>query len=199
MDEQTHPIPAERVHTFRADGTLQMGGRPWTIMHTPGHTSTQTCFHDPQNRLLLAGDMLLATTPTPVVESPPEGTADRVPALPLFLDSLDKLEALDIEMVLPGHGRPFGDHAAVIRRQRKRIHKRKQECLDWIRAGFKTPVELVDKMYAHHPAGLRLTGMWMLVGYLDLLEIEGAVSRREIDGVWHYDAPADRTSDKEST
>ena len=186
LSEQSHPIPASRIHAFSLDGRLQMGGRAWEVLHTPGHASMQTCFYDPLNRLLLSADMLLATTPTPVVESPHDGSWNRVPALPQFLQSLEKIEALDIDMVYPGHGRSFSDHRAVIDRQRNRIYSRKEECLDWIRAGCHVPIHLLDKMYAHQPAAFRLTGLWMLVGYLDLLEREGSVRCETVDGVWHY-------------
>jgi glyoxylase-like metal-dependent hydrolase (beta-lactamase superfamily II) len=186
LSEQSHPIPASRVHPFQLDGKLQMGGRTWDVLYTPGHASTQTCFYEPQERLLLSADMLLATTPTPVVESPPDGSFNRVPALPQFLESLDKIYSLDVDSVLPGHGRPFGNHRDVIKRQRDRIERRKAECLEWIKAGYHIPVALLDKMYAHHPEGFRLTGLWMLIGYLDLLELDGSV-RREIEGgLWHY-------------
>lgn len=187
LSEQSHPIPTSRILSFSLDSTLQMGGRAWEVLHTPGHASMQTCFYDPQNRLLLSADMILATTPTPVVESPPDGSWNRVPALPLFLQSLNEIEALEIDTVLPGHGRPFSDHRAVIKRQRDRIQRRKEECLSWIEAGFHTPVELLDKMYAHHPPTFRFTGLWMLIGYLDLLEIEGIIRRETKEGVWHYD------------
>lgn len=186
MDRQSHPIPPERIRTFDPQGMLQMGGRPWQVLYTPGHMSSQTCFYDETNRLLISADMLLATTPTPVVESPPEGVAQRVPALPRFLESLDMIDALEINTVLPGHGRPFEDHQVVIARQRARIYQRKAECLEWIRAGYSITAELLDKMYAHQPPAFRVTGLWMLVGYLDLLLAEEAVSRESIDGVWHY-------------
>ncbi len=186
LDDRAHPIPASRIHTFGLDGTLQMGGRAWKVLHTPGHASMQTCFYDSLNHLLLSGDMLLATTPTPVVESPPDGSWNRVPALPLYLQSLDKIESLEIEMVLPGHGRSISDHQVVIDRQRARIAQRKEECLDWIDRGFHAPLALLEKMYAHQPAGFRLTGLWMLIGYLDLLENEGSIRRETTNSVWHY-------------
>lgn len=180
------PVPANRLHTFPVDGVLQMGGRSWQVLHTPGHASMQTCFFEPDTGLLLAADMLLATTPAPVVESPVDGSYDRVPALPRFLESLDVLEALEISLVLPGHGRPFDDHREVIRRQRERIQLRKNECLEWIEAGFHTVSDLLDKMYAHHPPQFRFAGLWMLIGYLDLLEQKGRVEPRTIEGIWHY-------------
>ncbi|MFN2124968.1 MAG: MBL fold metallo-hydrolase [Candidatus Promineifilaceae bacterium] len=186
MNDQTYPILSSRIHPFGLTDRLQLGGCDWQVLHTPGHASMQTCFYDPQNHLLLSADMLLATTPTPVVESPPDGSWDRVPALPLFLQSLDKLEALEVETVFPGHGRPFGNHRALIQRQRERIHFRKDECLNWIKAGYHTPVELLDKMYSHQPAAFRFTGLWMLVGYLDLLDIEGSIRRDTNEGVWHF-------------
>jgi glyoxylase-like metal-dependent hydrolase (beta-lactamase superfamily II) len=174
------------VRTFSTTGTLQLGGRSWQILHTPGHASNQTCFLEPYHGTLLAADMLLATTPTPVVESPPGGATERVPALPQFLHSLALLERLEIALVLPGHGRPFDNHRQVIQRQRERIMLRKQECLGWIEAGYNTVSDLLDKMYAHHPAQYRFAGLWMLVGYLDLLLDGDAIEQRTIDGVWHY-------------
>ncbi len=186
MNDRRDPLPPERIYSFRTDGVLQMGGKGWQVLFTPGHASMQTCFYQPETRQLISADMLLATTPVPVVESPPGGTTERVPALPLFMQSLDLIEALDVEVVLPGHGRPFRQHRQVIQRQRERIIKRKEECLGWIEAGIRTPAELVDKMYAHRPIEMRFPGLWMLVGFLDLLEAEGAVEQRTIDGVWHY-------------
>jgi glyoxylase-like metal-dependent hydrolase (beta-lactamase superfamily II) len=186
LTNQSHPIPTTHIRPFNLNDKLQMGGRTWQVLHTPGHASMQTCFYDPQNRLLLSADMLLATTPTPVVESPADGSWNRIPALPLFLESLDKIEKLEIETVLPGHGQPFSDHRAVIQRQRKRIYLRKDECLSWIKAGFHTPLELLDKMYPHHPGAFSFTSLWMLIGYLDLLELERTVRRETREGVWHY-------------
>ena len=154
LQRLSDPIPAERVRTFATGGALQMGGRTWQVLHTPGHASVQTCFFEPQAGHLLSADMLLATTPAPVVESPPDGSFARVPALPLFLQSLDLIERLAVTTVLPGHGRPFLDHTEVIQRQRERILARKQECLDWIKAGYHTVPDLLNQMYAHHPASL---------------------------------------------
>jgi glyoxylase-like metal-dependent hydrolase (beta-lactamase superfamily II) len=186
MGQQTAPIPPERIHTFRPDGILNMGGLPWQVLHTPGHASMQTCFYQPEIKRLLSADMLLAITPVPIVESPADGSNNRVPSLPQFLDSLDLVEALDVEVVLPGHGRPILDHRMVISRQRKRIARRRDECLEWIKVGYHTMADLLDQMYAHRAPMFRVAGLWMLTGYLDLLETAELVEKRTIDGVWHY-------------
>ena len=186
MADQRDPIPPERIHTFRIDGILQMGGRPWQVLFTPGHASMQTCFYQHETLQLLSSDMLLAITPVPVVESQPAGMLERVPALPLFMESLDLIEALDVDLVLPGHGRSFRQHRQVIERQRDGILKRKDECIGWIEAGFSTQAALLDKMYAHRSIEFRFAGLWMLVGYLDLLISEGIIEKRTINGIFHY-------------
>jgi glyoxylase-like metal-dependent hydrolase (beta-lactamase superfamily II) len=185
---QADPIPADRLVTFRPDGVLQLGGAEWRVIHTPGHASTQTVFHQPETRRLLSADMLLAVAPTPIVEHPAPGESRRAPSLPLFLRSLDVIEALDVETVYPGHGRPFGDHRRVTGRQRERIHSRKAQCLEYIRGGQTTIPELLASMYAHQAPAARLAGLWMLVGYLDLLVADGLVHEEGVDGVYRYHA-----------
>ncbi|RIK16724.1 MAG: hypothetical protein DCC51_13230 [Anaerolineae bacterium] len=60
------------------DGVLQMGGAAWQSIHTPGHASTQTVFHQPETRRLLSADMLLAVAPAPVIDQPaPDGRPAR--------------------------------------------------------------------------------------------------------------------------
>jgi glyoxylase-like metal-dependent hydrolase (beta-lactamase superfamily II) len=165
--------------------TLSMGGARWQIIHTPGHASHQTCFYQPESRQFLSADMLLAKAPTPIVERPESGL-QRQPSLPRFLESLDLVEGLDIDVSYPGHGRPFGQHRQLIQRQRDRIRRRTAHCLELIHAGFFTPAQLVAEMYAHLPVHFRFAGLWMLIGYLDLLQADGQIIEQEVDGVWHY-------------
>jgi glyoxylase-like metal-dependent hydrolase (beta-lactamase superfamily II) len=170
-------VPADCVQTFPLDGVLSMGGLDWQVIHTPGHAHHQTCFYQPETRQLISADHLLPKTPTPIVERPLTGTT-RIPALPQFLQSLELVEALDIETAYPGHGDLITDHRALIQSQRERIHRRKLECLALVEQGHHTMSELVDIMYARYPPQGRFAGLWMLVGYLDLLKAEGLVAER---------------------
>mgnify|MGYP005848185353 CR=1 FL=1 len=175
--------PAERVTTFQVGATLQLGGLPWQALHAPGHASAQTCFYQAGSRQLLAADMLLARTPAPVLERPAEGDAVTRPALAQFLESLDMVEALEIEQVYPGHGEPFTDHRPVIQSQRERIGQRLVECLQLIERGHRTVAALLAEMY---PGQFHLTGLWMLLGYLDMLAAQGQVEVQAEAGVWRY-------------
>ena len=183
--QQTDSVPVSRLITFGLDEPLQMGGMAWQVLHTPGHASMMTCFYQRETRQFLSADMLLPKTPTPVVENPEEGQ-NRTLSLPIYLQSLARVEQMDIEWVYPGHGEPFIEHRQLIARQRGRIEQRKAQCLELVRAGVATVSDIVDRMYTEYPPQMRFTALWMVVGYLDLLKAEGTVLEQEIDGVWHY-------------
>ena len=124
-------------------------------------------------------------TATRVVEAPPAG-AERQPALPRMVQSLRQLAELAVATVYPGHGAPFTDHRTVIDGQIARIHARKEECWQALQTGASTVTESFQKLYGSRMAAVGLAGLWMTVGYLDLLEAEGRVSREVVDGVWRY-------------
>ena len=178
-------VPAGSVRTFGLDDRLSLGGLDWQVVHTPGHASHQTCFYQPETQQFISADHLLPRTPTPIVERPLTGNT-RIPALPQFLQSLDLVEPLAIDIVYPGHGDLIHDHQALIRKQRQRIQQRKLECLHLVEAGQATMAALVDIMYAHYPPQARFSGLWMTVGYLDLLQAEGLVGERPLGDVLHF-------------
>ena len=91
------------------------------------------------------------------------------------------IEKMSIETVYPGHGDIIYNPKELIERQRKRIHVRKDECFGLVKDGVDTAVGLLDIMYAKYQPGLRSAGLWMLIGYLDLLIAEDKVTE-ERDG-----------------
>ncbi len=96
LDALVAPVAKESLVTFRLDGTLQLGGMSWRVIHAPGHSNMQTVFYQPETRQLLSADMLLSVVPAPVIEQSPEDKLRREPSLPHFLRSLAAIDALDI-------------------------------------------------------------------------------------------------------
>jgi glyoxylase-like metal-dependent hydrolase (beta-lactamase superfamily II) len=179
------PIPSERIAGFAIERDLWLGGLPWQVLHLTGHDSHLTAFYQPETRQLLSADALIIPTATPVVEAPPAGQPRR-PALPQMVHSLERLAQLDVETVHPGHGVPFGDHRTVIQGQIDRIHQRKQECWQLVAAGAGTVAEVFQRMYGSRANSVGAAGLWMVVGYLDLLVGEGQLRVDESDGLWRY-------------
>jgi glyoxylase-like metal-dependent hydrolase (beta-lactamase superfamily II) len=96
------PDPSQRVvHGER----LQLAGREWVSIHTPGHTIDHLCLFDPEHGILISGDHVLPSI-TPHVS----GVGNGADALKSYLQTLDLVAALDgVSLGLPAHGHPFDD------------------------------------------------------------------------------------------
>ncbi len=185
LESAADAIPQKYVRSFGAGDSFNFGGNNWQVLHTPGHSSQLTCFYQPDTRQFLSTDMLLKQTPTPIIEASddPDGYT---PSLQQFLTSLEKIDALDIETVYPGHGEIFSDPHALITHQKNRIQNRKTECLQLLQSGFDTVEAILLQMYPHYPPAFRFAALWMLVGYLDILRAENKILRIEKNKMWYY-------------
>lgn len=98
------PKPTHRVDD--AD-RIELGGRSWVSMHTPGHTNDHLCLFDPDAGILISGDHVLPTI-TPHIS----GIGVTVDPLTDFFRSLERVAELDsVTTVLPAHGLEFADLA----------------------------------------------------------------------------------------
>lgn len=86
---------------------LQLGSFSLEFLWTPGHSPGHIVLYEPEQRLLFAGDHVLPDT-TPNIsmysESPHNPLAE-------YLESLRRIAPLDVDLILPGHGEPFGQLA----------------------------------------------------------------------------------------
>ena len=92
---RTRPAPVASL--------LQDGDRvgPLTVVHLPGHTPGEVAFHHPERRLLFSGDSVVEREGRLTLPAP------RFAAnLSQAVRSLDRLRALEVETLLPGHGVP---------------------------------------------------------------------------------------------
>ncbi len=72
------------------------GGIALSAVHTPGHASNHLCYLLAEEKLLFTGDHIMQGST--VVINPPDGD------MAVYLRSLEKLLALDLEWLAPGHG-----------------------------------------------------------------------------------------------
>lgn len=102
------------------DESFDIKGRRWQVVHTPGHARSHVCLFAEEESLLVSGDHLLANI-TPHIDFR-RGQGD---PLGQFLESLERVEKLSPEIVLPGHGRPFADGGerarATLRHHERRL------------------------------------------------------------------------------
>src|SRR5262249_36351583 len=119
------------VTTPLADGaTLDFAGRAWRVHHRPGHSPSDTVFHDESSGDVIGGDHLIKhISSNPLITRPLDGdTRERPRALVAYLASLRATRAMDARVVLPGHGDPVEDHRALID-ERFAMHDRRADKL----------------------------------------------------------------------
>jgi len=107
------------------------GGR-LQVIPTPGHCDDHVAFYDPKEKLLLAGDAFMGSyfsTPNPDVDSR------------LWIETLERLAALDIEILVEGHGHIHTLRAdvpdlpgVVIREHPRAAIEEKLHYMRWLRA-----------------------------------------------------------------
>lgn len=102
---------------------LELGNRRLRVEWTPGHSPGHICLFDPEERLLFAGDQLLPDL-SPNIGLHPQSTPNPLDG---YVTALLRLGELDPHLVLPAHGRPFGDPAQRIERMLDHHRRRKDQ------------------------------------------------------------------------
>jgi glyoxylase-like metal-dependent hydrolase (beta-lactamase superfamily II) len=177
----THPLTAERlagripIQRFIHDGDrLDLGQRPdrtgtWYLeaLHTPGHAVGHLCFYEPYYRLLFAGDMVSPLSSIVIV--PPDGD------LAVYLQSLYRLQTLDIRLLLPAHGNASSLPQKLLVESIEHRRKREQMLLAALSARPLTLEQLVPDLYKGTPAALLPLAEKQLLAGLQKLQREGKV------------------------
>jgi glyoxylase-like metal-dependent hydrolase (beta-lactamase superfamily II) len=100
------PFPATDPLT---EGTLEIPGRP-RVVHTPGHTPGSCVFEFEDHGVALVGDLLCTSDPlTGRHVSPQIQTRGSNLDSDQTMRSLEKLDSLSGNVLLPGHGAPWFD------------------------------------------------------------------------------------------
>ena len=208
-----HGIPAEMVTalrsvsaTFRAwgadvevtrplgqDGELRLRDRTLRVLHRPGHSPSDTLFFDERRSILLSADHLIAhisSNPllTRALGADPQPGDARPRALVMYIESLQRTRAMDVELVLPGHGEPITDHRSLID-ERMRLHERRAEKIyRLIAAQPRTAHEIAQEMWGNVAVTQAYLTLSEVLGHVDLLLDAGRVTETESDGVTRFTA-----------
>ena len=168
-------------------GSLEFAGRTLHVHHRPGHSPSDTVFHDPQRRMLIGGDHLIShISSNPLITRPLDGTGlppDRPRALVTYLASLDATAAMDLDVVLPGHGDPVTDHRGLIA-ERHRLHDRRARKIAALIADRPlSAYEIAQTMWGNVAVTQAFLTLSEVLGHLDLLLADGRAVETEADGI----------------
>jgi len=170
-------------------GTLGFAGRSWTIHHRPGHSPTDTVFHDERSGELIAGDHLIKhISSNPLLTRPLDGSDERPKALVAYIASMKATQAMDVSVVLPGHGEAFGEHRELID-ERLRMHDRRaRKLLGLVADRPRTAYELAQELWGNVAVTQAYLTLSEVLGHMDLLLDDGRAAEVEEDGVVRFTA-----------
>src|SRR5574343_4933 len=100
-----------------AGAEIEMGGLNWQALAVPGHDMEALAYYNPEKRILISGDALWENG-FGVIFPELLGEAD---GLNHTRATLDMLARLPIDLVIPGHGRPFDTVDAAFERAFRRV------------------------------------------------------------------------------
>ena len=168
--------------------TIELRDRSLEVLFRPGHSPSDTIFHDAARRMLFSADHLLKhISSNPLISRPRDG-GERPHALVLYLESLRKTRELDLDLVLPGHGDPIEDHRALID-QRISHHERRADKLHRLLAErSRTAYELAQSLWGNIAVTQAYLTLSEVLGHMDILVADGRAREVEEDGLVRFES-----------
>lgn len=176
-----HAMTAQRLDGIvEVDRLIQDGERieldgptptSLTALHTPGHAPGHLCFTDEVSNIMIAGDMV-ASIGTIIVE-PTDGD------MLLYLESLEKMAALEPAGLLPAHGDLITQPQAILRFYIEHRLMRERKVLQALETRGKPsrPRHLVAEAYADTAKTLWPLALQSIEAHLIKLQREGRIAK----------------------
>jgi glyoxylase-like metal-dependent hydrolase (beta-lactamase superfamily II) len=152
------------------------------VHHMPGHTPGLCCLYEREHRLLFSADHLLEhVSPNPLIELGPRGEPPSFKPLVSYFESLDRVRALEVDLVLPGHAAPFSGYLEVIDSLSAFYERRQAKLLQALKRGPLTVYEATRELFPPTSTFEFFLMISETLGNLELLEHKGEI-KREMDG-----------------
>ncbi|MHA1209303.1 MAG: MBL fold metallo-hydrolase [Candidatus Freyarchaeota archaeon] len=180
-------IDESKVEKRVRDGdTISLDGFGLRVVETPGHARGHICLYDEDRKILFSGDHVIGTGTTFVgygwrelltmsMTTILDSEADEPDNISLYIESLEKLQSLDLELILPAHGPPITEPHKKLREDTQRKLSREQAFLRVLEKRREMTLEdLTVEAYDADRTNYLLQGA--ALGYLKRLIKQGKVA-----------------------
>jgi len=165
---------------------ISAGDYCFRCVSTPGHSLGHTCLYEPNKKILVAGDHILIDI-TPNIQC----WADDQNPLQNYLASLDKVNDMEIDLVLPGHRRLITDHRRRIAELKENHKTRLEEVLSILANNQLAAFEVASRMtwdldcdsWESFPRAQKWFATGEAIAHLRYLERKGLIVRNEKSGI----------------
>jgi glyoxylase-like metal-dependent hydrolase (beta-lactamase superfamily II) len=134
-----------------------------TALATPGHAAEHFCFL--HKGVCFSGDLILGRGST--IVAPGGGS------LISYLDSLRRLQELELELICPGHGPWVTDPAAKIEEYIEHRMMRERRLVAALERGERSRAALLAEVWDDVPAELRPAAAMVMQAHLEKLALDG--------------------------
>jgi glyoxylase-like metal-dependent hydrolase (beta-lactamase superfamily II) len=128
--------------TLMGGEVITVGSFSFSVLWTPGHSPGHICLYEPAIKILISGDHILPDV-TPFIELHPHSSVN---PLDDYLESLNVIKPLEVNLILPGHGKPFDGLQSRIEEITLHHEQRNSEILKVIRAEPKTAYQVANEI-----------------------------------------------------
>jgi glyoxylase-like metal-dependent hydrolase (beta-lactamase superfamily II) len=142
-----------------------VGDTPFDVLFIPGHADDHLVFV--ADGAAFTGDAVLG-----------QGSVFVSGRLREYLEGLRRLRALELEVILPGHGDPVTDPAAKLDEYLAHRAERERKLVAALEAGARSEDELLDAAWDDAPANVRQFAAISMRAHLEKLREEGRVPGR---------------------
>ena len=123
--------------TVQEGDTIEIGDYCFRCIATPGHSPEHMCLYEANKKILIAGDhVLFDITPNISYWTEVENS------LKDYLTSLEKVYALEVDIILPGHRSLMKDHRKRIRELQEHHRNRLNEVISALEEGEKNTFQV---------------------------------------------------------
>ncbi|MBI2962956.1 MAG: MBL fold metallo-hydrolase [Deltaproteobacteria bacterium] len=177
--------PAEPDHDLADRDRIPVGERAIEVVWTPGHAPGHCVLYFRREKVMVVGDHLLPKI-TPHVGIFSDQAGD---PLGDFLASLRKVEALDVETVLPAHGAVYHDHRKRVTQLLEFHEYRMQAMLDLARGRPRTAYDLALEAFdlaPQSPYQQQFPATFETLAHFEHMRRDGRAEKVETNGriVW---------------
>ncbi len=152
------------------------------VLHLPGHTPGLVCLWSQEHRLLFADDHVLArVSPNPLLDLTVGTGEQKFRALSSYMASAKKVYAMELDVVLPGHGPAFKNHRPLLDGLFAFYAKRQEKLYQAVKKKPSTVHELVHLLFPRVDAGRMYLMLSEVLGNLEVMEDQRLLRREQTD------------------
>ncbi|HOO89871.1 MAG TPA: MBL fold metallo-hydrolase [Syntrophales bacterium] len=192
LSHPAHRYSSQRTIDFTVvnDGDpIEIGDFHFRCVSTPGHSPGHLCLYEEEKKILIAGDHILFDI-TPNISY----WLDIKDSLGRYLASLEKVDALDVELVLTGHRRLVHDLHGRVRELQEHHRARLDEVMTALGDGEKNILQVAPhiswditaKTWEEFPVQQQWFAFGEAMAHVKYLEYQGKVRSKNSNGTITY-------------